>query len=142
MIVLSKIHQMLIEGCILSKRDLYYSESNFFANQKQSNEAVEEISVMMGVPRDQLNVCCTSKGLVMGELIIECGGEKIDCSKLDQGTLIPSHAVNSVMKKSKIEFILIIEKEATFLRLVEDKFHLQKRSILLTGKGYFYSFFE
>ena len=38
--------------------------------------------------------------------------------------------------KTKCKLVLVIEKEATFMRLAEDKFHINQKCILITGKGY------
>ena len=81
----------------------------------------------------------TSKGLVSGNLRFRTSpdGPVVDCCGANGGELVPQN-VNSLSEvSSEAEFILIVEKDATFQRLVEDGFCRDDKSkcVVFTGKG-------
>lgn len=126
----------------LIKRDLYYKNPELYINQKKVDDAIENIACSFGVPRRCLNVIAGSKGLVFGQLLLKMkSGSIIDCSLTgDQGTLIPEgYDIESFQTSAKV--VLVIEKEATFSKLLSHKtsnagYDFLDSCILVTGKGY------
>ena len=132
-ICLATCYQLLQSNKYATKRDIYYSNVNFFENQVIVDECFSDISCMLGVPRHDLHVLSSSKGLVGGCLHFRDGENNVyDCSK--NGMQVPNHVNNISHIDSDATFILVIEKEATYQRLME--YRLAERlapCILLTG---------
>jgi meiotic recombination protein SPO11 len=77
---------------------------------------------MIGCNRCNLLVIADERGLVVGRLLFEDNGDLIGCSKMGiGGKAIPPINVGSM--SSNALFVLLVEKDATFMRLVEDKFY-------------------
>jgi meiotic recombination protein SPO11 len=82
-----------------------------------------------------LNVIATAKGKVIGRLSFTEGGDRIDCTKGLGG-----HAITPMLDQvenfdSDAEFMLVIEKDAVFQDLAEDKFFNYIPCILITASG-------
>jgi DNA topoisomerase VI subunit A len=77
--------------------------------------------------RDRLIACTTLpcfKGVVVGRVTFLEDGDHIDCTKMGVGgKAIPAlvHKITNV--KSDAHFILLVEKDAAFMRLAEDRFY-------------------
>ncbi len=59
-------------------------------------------------------------------------GTVINCAQIKTGILIPSYIESIQAIKTNALFALIIEKDATFQRLIDDNFLKQYSSILIT----------
>ncbi|CAG2189393.1 SPO11 [Mytilus edulis] len=78
------------------------------------DEAVDNISCMLQIPRWHLHVLGTSKGLLAGDLSFQdADGNFTSCNSTKNGVMVPSH------------------------KLLDDGFHLKfKQCILVTAKGF------
>ena len=86
--------------------------------------------------REQLNLNADVRGRVVGNVVIEDRGDLIDWSRLGSGGwAIPSNLEEVKFKKIDAKFILVIEKNAVFERLHEDKFWRKHDCILVTTQG-------
>jgi len=75
------------------------------------------------------------KGIVAGNVVIKDRGDSIDWSKLGSGGWsIPSTVDEIDFKSVDADFVLVVEKNAGFERLHEDKFW-QKQNCILIGTG-------
>ena len=75
----------------------------------------------------------TAKGLMAGNLeILMNDGSLIKCDSIRTGVLIPSYIESIKAIKTNALFTLIIEKDATFQRLIDDQFLTQYQAILIT----------
>ncbi|KAM9446017.1 meiotic recombination protein SPO11 [Clarias gariepinus] len=132
---LSTIYKLVQSDSYVTKRDIYYDDPQLFGSQKILDVIVDDISCLLRVPRRSLHVCATTKGLIFGDLCyLEEDGTRVDCSS----TVVPiSSSVNGVMNiVSSAKFVLVIEKDATFQRLIDDDFCTQfNPCIIITGKG-------
>jgi len=102
------------------------------------DSTIDEITVLLGVTRDSLNIVASTKGLIYGNLIYEeNNGKIINCFtsglEISQGQPVPKH-INTISNlKSDAKFILIIEKETVFYKLISEKFcEILGPSILIT----------
>ena len=92
------------------------------------------------VPRLYLGVVATSKGLVVGNFqFTNEDGVIVDCSLALGGESIPQNIpdLDSVVDPG-VEFLLVVEKDAVFQRLLEEDVFGQEllaRAVLVTGKG-------
>lgn len=78
----------------------------------------------------------TAKGLVAGNMIITLhDNQVIDC-RVPGGVQIPLITSNVTAIRTKAEFVLIIEKDAVFQKLLEENCPRILNCILVTGKGY------
>lgn len=121
-------------------RELYYQNINFMRNHRQISSNMNLISRILDVGLWELGVFNTSKGLVYGDLkIIFENGEIMNCNvaggielsfthkellidKLILGTLVPQTVDNIVRFDTKAEFILIVEKDTIFQKLLDEDF--------------------
>uniref|UniRef100_A0A8C2LS95 DNA topoisomerase (ATP-hydrolyzing) n=1 Tax=Cricetulus griseus TaxID=10029 RepID=A0A8C2LS95_CRIGR len=107
-------------------RDIFYTNSQLFGNQASVDNIIDDISCMLKVPRRSLHVLSTSKGLIAGNLrYVEEDGTRVQCTC--------SATVNLI---TDAKFLLIVEKDATFQRLLDDNFcSRMSPCIMVTGKG-------
>lgn len=88
------------------------------------------------VPRRSLNIVATSKGVFAGDIRYrEANGNLVDGSR--GATLMPTDVSGMCDMTSSATYILVIEKDASFQKLLDDGF-LQKSMpcVLVTGKGF------
>ncbi len=132
------------QGLHTSLRDLFYalkrtlpnSQENTFDEQSESDPIIVDIEVAMDVLREQMNLNADVRGRVVGNVVIEDRGDEVDWSKLGSGGwAIPSNVEEIKIKKVKADFIIVIEKNAAFERLHEDKFWQKQKAILITTQG-------
>lgn len=129
-----------------SIRDLYYmtkhtlgdSRQNTFEEQEESDPIIEDLEVTVDALREELHLFATSRGSMVGELTIVDNGDTIDLRKMGSGgwnvpSIVEDHVVQ--FKKNDAKFILLVEKDAVWRRLNEDKFWKKHKCILLTGQG-------
>ena len=136
-------NSLLEENIHTSIRDMYYnlkrtlpeSDENTFDEQSESDPLIVDLEVTIDVLREQLHLTTDRKGIVAGNVVIEDRGDSIDWSKLGSGGWsIPSTVDEITLKKVNAEFVLVVEKNAGFERLHEDKFW-QKQKCILIGTG-------
>ncbi len=120
----------------VTKRDLYYENVKLFNKSQTTSDAlIEDLGAMLGVTRNSLNINAAAKGKVIGRLQFTERGDQIDCTKGVGGHSI-TPADNLVDNlESDAEFVLVIEKDAVFQRLAEDRFFEYYPSILVTASG-------
>jgi DNA topoisomerase-6 subunit A len=144
MLVAAFCKDLLEQNLHTSLRDLFYalkrtlpnSQENTFNEQNESDLIVVDLEVMLDVLREQLHLNADVRGRVVGDVIIKDRGDMIDWSKLGSGGwAIPSNVEDVEFKKVNADFILVIEKNAAFERLHEDKFWKKHKCILITTQG-------
>lgn len=127
-----------------SLRDLYYalkrtfpnSQENTFDEQTESDPVIVDLEVALNVLREQLHLNADVRGRVVGNVTIEDRGDLVDWGKLGSGGwAIPSNVEDIKFKKVRADYILVIEKNAAFERLHEDKFWQKQNAILITTQG-------
>jgi DNA topoisomerase-6 subunit A len=143
MMVGSFCKQLIDEKIHTSIRDMYYNlkrtlpdtNENTFEEQNESDPIIVDIEVALDVLREQLHLTTDRKGIVAGNVVIEDRGDRIDWSKLGSGGWsIPATVEEIDFKKVDADFVLVVEKNAGFERLHEDKFW-QKHNCILIGTG-------
>eukprot|EP00112_Aurelia_sp_Birch-Aquarium-sp1_P009763 Seg212.6 transcript_id=Seg212.6/GoldUCD/mRNA.D3Y31 product="Meiotic recombination protein SPO11" protein_id=Seg212.6/GoldUCD/D3Y31 len=136
--VLSLCYKLLQSDSYTTKRDMYYTDKNFFGTQQVVDEAFNDIACMLQVPRNSLHVLASPKGMVVGNLVFKDEeGNYIDCSQTKMGTMVPSHIDAIHDFYSKARFVLLVEKEASFQKLNDDQIITKLGPcILITAKGF------
>ncbi|MBN1923734.1 MAG: DNA topoisomerase IV subunit A [Nanoarchaeota archaeon] len=146
MLVASKLREVIKDGSHVGLRQLFYmckqgipgTKENTFDDQGESDIIIEDIEGVLRVLREQIGIVATSKGKLSGDITLVDSGDEIDCGKLgSSGYGIPSIVEKGVVdfSKTKSEFILVVEKEQTWIRLNQDKFWKKKNCLLMTGGG-------
>ena len=134
------------QGVTTTIRDLYYAlkrtipgtRENTFEEQDESDPVVEDLEAMLDTLRENLNLKADRKGYMAGSISLVDMGDRINCAKMgSSGWAIPSNVEDSVIQfeDAKAEYILVIEKDAVWQRLNEDKFWKKHKCIIITGKG-------
>ncbi|XP_026885851.1 meiotic recombination protein SPO11 isoform X2 [Electrophorus electricus] len=134
---LSSIYKLVQSGSYATKRDIYYNDPQLFGSQKTLNSIVDDISCMLKIPRRSLHVLATSKGFISGDLCyLEEDGTRVDCNSNCTAVAVSSNVCGITNIVSSAKFVLIIEKDATFQRLLDDEFCTRLYPcIIITGKG-------
>ncbi|MBU0590924.1 DNA topoisomerase IV subunit A [Candidatus Micrarchaeota archaeon] len=148
--IATKTKQFLAQDLHTSIRGLFYQlkfslgdnlDEDLFTEQTESNALVEDLEVALGIKREDLNLTTDRKGFVAGDMVItdKFGGEEttIDLSKQGRsGWSIPSDVDNGMEITSlDAEYVLVVEKDALWQRLNEDKFWKKENCLLVTPKG-------
>lgn len=137
---------LLQSGKTTSIRDLFYmtkhtikgSKENTFDDQVESDPIIEDLEVALDALREELHLFAAKRGSMVGPMVIVDAGDEIDLSRMGSGGWsIPSITEDYVIqfKKSEAEYILLVEKEAVWHRLNEDKFWRKHKCLLVTGNG-------
>eukprot|EP00053_Salpingoeca_punica_P009930 m.89348 g.89348 ORF g.89348 m.89348 type:complete len:416 (+) comp15222_c0_seq1:51-1298(+) len=134
--VLELIHQVVRKGIHITKRDLFYTDVKLFEKQNESDGVLDDVACMIGCTRTSLNVVASDKGVVIGRITYEEDGDFIDCTKMGVGGKAIPSLVNKIKNvKGDAKFVLLVEKDAAFMRLAEDRFYNQYPCVIITGKG-------
>ncbi|XP_062460047.1 meiotic recombination protein SPO11 isoform X2 [Pezoporus occidentalis] len=106
--ILSMIYKMVQSNTYATKRDIYYSDILLFGSQSVVDNIINDISCMLRIPRRSLHVAVT----------------------------VPSNVQGIKNLISHAKFMLIVEKDATFQRLLDDDFcNKLSPCIMITGRG-------
>lgn len=122
----------------MTKHTIKGTRENTFDEQSESDPVIEDLEVATDVLREELHLFANRRGLVVGEMIVEDAGDRIDLSRLGRGGWgIPSICESDMLKfvSHKAQYVLLVEKQAVFHRLNEDKFWRTNKCILLTSEG-------
>ncbi|XP_066254040.1 uncharacterized protein [Euwallacea similis] len=134
--ILNKIRILLETRTKVTKREIYYMLKPMVTTQGITDRVIRTICRMLGVGPWALNLT-TQKGLVYGDIkIILTNGESIDCSV--PGTSIPINICDICEVQSNAYFIMVVEKESIFHKLLEEDLpnRLPRPFVLITGKGF------
>ncbi|CAN9515381.1 unnamed protein product [Ophioblennius macclurei] len=135
--LLSVICRLVQSNSYATKRDIYYNNTQLFRSQRTVDGLVDDLSCMLKVPRRSLHVLATSKGLISGDLCyMEEDGTRIDCRSSSAAVPVSSNVGGIKNIVSSAKFVLIVEKDATFQRLLDEDFCTKlSPCIIITGKG-------
>uniref|UniRef100_A0AAR2JRA5 DNA topoisomerase (ATP-hydrolyzing) n=1 Tax=Pygocentrus nattereri TaxID=42514 RepID=A0AAR2JRA5_PYGNA len=135
--VLEMIYKLVQTDSYATKRDMYYNDPQLFVTQRNLDLIVDDISCMLRVPRRSLHVLATSKGFISGDLCyLEADGTRVECSSSSTTVPVSSNVSGITNIVSSAKFVLVVEKDATFQRLLDDEFCTRLHPcIIITGKG-------
>jgi DNA topoisomerase-6 subunit A len=145
-LVASECKKLIEADKTTSIRDLYYitkrtladSRENTFEDQDESDPIIEDLEVTVDALREELHLFASNRGAMVGEIQLIDTGDPIDGRRMGSGGWsIPSIVEDDVIefKRCDARFILLVEKDAIFNRLNEDKFWRKHKCILLHGQG-------
>ncbi|XP_004686966.1 PREDICTED: meiotic recombination protein SPO11 isoform X2 [Condylura cristata] len=135
--ILSMIYKLAQSNTYATKRDVYYTDSQLFGSQTVVDNIIDDISCMLKVPRRSLHILSTSKGLIAGDLrFMEEDGTQVSCHGGASAVPVPSNIQGLQNLITDAKFVLIVEKDATFQRLLDDNFcNKMSPCVMVTGKG-------
>ncbi len=148
--VAAKCKKFIEEESHTSIRGLFYQlkyslgeefDEELFSEQEESNPLIEDLEVALKLKREDLNLNTDRKGVVAGSVVLmdKFGGEstEIDCAKQGRsGWMVPSDVDNGMDFISvDADWVLVVEKDALWQRLNEDKFWKKENCVLITPKG-------
>lgn len=129
-------HASLRDGFYQIKRTIPNTHINIVDDQVESDKAIEDLEVIMGLSRENLHFNANKNGSVAGKVVILDQGDTIDWSKLGSGGWsIPSNVEDIKFKKVNAKYILYMEKAAVWERLHEDKFWDKQNCIIMSSQG-------
>src|SRR5882757_11122069 len=138
--------ELLESGKTTSIRDLFYMtkhtikghKENTFDDQSESDPIIEDLEVGLDALREELHLFANKKGSMVGPMVIVDAGDEIDLSRMGSGGWsVPSITEDYTIefKKNEAEYVVLVEKEAVWHRLNEDKYWKKHKCLLVTGNG-------
>lgn len=119
---------------------MYYRDTALFTTQRVVDDMVERIALTLRVPRAELGVSATPKGLVAGSVFF--GKSQGRDMQNTTTQLIPDPAQGQSVSAC-VDWVVIVEKDAIFEMLMSHSFlqqspayHISGTGCLVTGKGY------
>ena len=150
MAISGKIKKFIEENLHTSIRGLYYQlkfslgddlDEEIFSEQSESNALVEDLEVALGSKREDFHLTTDRKGVLAGPIVLKdtFAGEEtiIDGTKQGRsGWMIPSDVDNGMeFLEVNADYALVVEKDALWQRLNEDRFWKKENALLVTPKG-------
>ena len=131
---------------IATKREAYYVSKNWdvarFKEQPESDAVMDDIEAMYEVNREQLGFIPDEKsGAVAGKLIVvdkEQGSGKtlkIDCARFGSGAYSIPSSVEDLGFETSAKFVLVIETNGAFQRLVKEDYWRKTNCIMVAMGG-------
>lgn len=129
-------HASLRDVFYMAKRTIPGTNVNLVDEQSESDDIIEDLELISGNSREQLNINANKNGSVVGKVTIEDSGDTIRWDKLGSGGWsVPSNVENIEFKKVDAKYIIYMEKAAVWERLNEDKFWERENCIIISSQG-------
>ncbi|MDP7080823.1 MAG: DNA topoisomerase IV subunit A [Candidatus Undinarchaeales archaeon] len=144
LLILARCRSLLEEQRHASIREMYYqlkrsmkfTKENTFDDQKESNPLIEDLEVTLDVLREELNLNAKKRGTLYGDITLSQSGDTFNCAKLGRGGWsITSNVEDIEVKDTSAEFVLVIETDAMYERLVEEGFQKKHKCLLIATEG-------
>ena len=147
--VAAKTRDYLNHNKTASIREIYYelkhtvpnSKENTFDGQTESDSVIVDLEHSVDTIREKLNLHANPKGTLYGDITLKDkmhNNDKFNCLKLGRG----GWSVMSRLEPEEIEivkvnakYVLVIETEAMYERLVEEQFARKNKCILVSTGG-------
>lgn len=135
---------LLDVGKHLSLREVFYrikrtipgTSINIVDDQEESNKSIEDLELITGCSREQLNINANKMGSVAGKVVIKDKGDLVDWGKLGSGGWsVPSNVEEIEFKKVNAKFIIYMEKAAEWERLHEDRVWEKLNCLIISSQG-------
>lgn len=149
MLVSAKAHEYLKENKTAAIREIYYelkhtvpnSNENTFEDQNESNQVIVDLEHSVDTIREKLNLHANPKGTLYGDITLRDtmhNNDRFNCARLGRG----GWSIMSRIEPEEIEFVevnakyvLVIETEAMFERLIEEGFPKKNKCLLVSTGG-------
>lgn len=145
-LVASLAKKLIEEGRTASLREVFYQlrhtipiiNEDTFYEQSESDSVIEDLERTLDIIREKMHIKADRRGYVYGDITMrdKVRGDEWNCSKLGMGGWgIPSTIEDIEILDINADFVLVVEKDALFERLIEEKFPEKYRAILISAKG-------
>ncbi|KAJ3776294.1 DNA topoisomerase IV alpha subunit [Lentinula raphanica] len=140
--VVNCMHEAVIDGVPVTKRDIFYRDVPLFKDQRVVDTIVDDVAASLKLERSDLNVRATSKGIFCGSTlsINLTSGDTIRGNDSEASLIPVGEEVHTYSVEEDLGWILIVEKDAVFQTLcrlnVTNHALLPGRGLMITGKGY------
>ncbi|KAI4481968.1 hypothetical protein M0804_008987 [Polistes exclamans] len=139
--VMAISHKLLIRNTTITRRSFYYDLKNDIANvlapkQQYVDLAVNNVAEILNCAPWDLRLIGSSKGLAAGDLTLYFTDNQIIDCRVPGGVLIPQIISNVISIRTNGKFVLVVEKDTIFQKLLEENITKLLNCILITGKGY------
>ncbi len=129
--------QLLTPNLHATKREIFYNDANLFQDQKLSDKAIEDLSLLLKTYRKNLNIVASAKGTLAGMIRIRDRNEIIDIERLGPNGWMINPLIEKIeILESTAKFIIVLEKDAAMIRLSELPLWDLYPCILFTSQGY------
>lgn len=144
MLVASYAQKLVNDDKHAGIRELYYalkhsvgsSKENTFEEQGESNIIIEDLERMLDLLREQMNLTADRRGFIYGDIEIFDSGDRFNASKLGRGGwAVPGNIEDIKLKKSNVDYVLVVETAAMSDRLIEEKFPKDNNCLLVACQG-------
>lgn len=129
--LLGEIYSLLMTNTTSTKRELYYRDPELTESQRNVDMALNDISCFLDEPLWKLGVLSSSKGLVAGNLVIVMNDDTLIDGRQERGVVVPADICAIKEIKSDAKYILIVEKDTVFKKLLDDNVFLNLGSNLI-----------
>lgn len=134
--VLEIVHELLRKKKHMTKREVFYGDVNLFQEQKFSDACIEDASTLLKTTRNSTGIVAKARGSAVGRLRLRDGNEIIDLDAQGSGAWSITPMIDQVdVIESDAEFILVLEKDAAMMRIIEEKWWRKYPCIALTAEG-------
>jgi DNA topoisomerase-6 subunit A len=149
MMVSAKTHDYLLENKTASIREVYYElkhtlgtgKENTFEDQNESDSCIVDLEHSIDSIREKLNLHANPKGTLYGDITLRDrmhNDDTFNAAKLGRG----GWSIMSRLEPEEIEiksvnasYVLVVETEAMYERLVEEGFAKANKAILVSTGG-------
>lgn len=133
-------HASLREVYYQLKHTIPYVNENTFEEQNESDAIIEDLERSLEIIREQMHITAKKKGALYGDVTLrdKNRGDEWNCSKLGYGGWsIPSTVEPDELEIVEVnaDFILVVEKDALYERLIEEKFPEKQGCLLIATEG-------
>ncbi|MHA1727792.1 MAG: hypothetical protein ACTSWY_03565 [Promethearchaeota archaeon] len=134
--VLEIIYNLLGKRKHMTKREVFYGDVNLFKDQKFSDASIEDASALLKTTRNSTGIVAKARGSAVGRLKLLDGNEIIRLDAQGSGAWQITPMIDRVeIIESDAEFILVLEKDAAMMRIIEEKWWTKYPCIALTAEG-------
>lgn len=121
--ILNLIRKLILSNNYKTKRDIYYTNVNFYENQKNVDDAIEDIAATLKVSRNELHINASNKGIVGGPYSIIINKKSVPSSLCQ---FVPNLSMLNGFK-TDCRFAILVEKETIFQQIQYNYEDLKKR---------------
>ncbi|EKE41773.1 hypothetical protein ENUP19_0205G0038 [Entamoeba nuttalli] len=135
LVILSTIHELILANKQFTVRELYYTHKAIFKDQTELENLIGDIKLLFGVnDLNVLHLTHTPRGILYGEVTLVTPLYVMDFTKKLQLPILSSPF--QFITPSQRCFLLIVEKEAFFERLIQSHLIDQFPCIILCSRGF------
>lgn len=148
LLVLAYCHNLLLSDRTTTTREVYYYYVTHFKHQRETDTAIWECATLLQVPRHALGLQAASRGWMAGDIQLIDNNNNSNTVLWDGRTpggglpitadwlLGSSRRRFTVNVPDTVQFVLVVEKEGIYQRLVQEELWDTYNCIIITGKGF------